>query len=276
MDQQQLYERVAAVTHLQKSIYSTLDVGQTLDYMRKRYIQPMQEHVDITALNLVDCGAGYGWLAFAFLLHGGRHALLVDVDCGRLEAAREIASILGIANRCEFTCCPMQELSLTEDSAGIFATVETLEHVGEENIDACIELVAQAARRMVILTTPNKFFPIIIHDTKVPLAHWFPPGLRKHYVRLFGKKDEAGNQFVSPLRLGRLRSKFRPVSRVLTFTSYDDWLASYPFQSPYGRGNRWRERPPLSLKLLYRSLSLVFGRHAYAFSPNLCRLWLRK
>jgi SAM-dependent methyltransferase len=267
---------IASVGHFQDSQYRNLDIVLTLDYERIRYIDPIRAHIDVTGQTLFDCGAGYGWLSFAYLLSGGGRAILCDIDCRRLAAASEIATILGLHERCRFICKPMQDLSLEEDSVDVFASVETLEHVGDSHVDRCIDLIAAATRKLVVLTTPNKLFPVVVHDTRIPFAHWLPQEHRKRYVQLFGRVDRSSNDFVSPWRLGPIRRKFRPVSAVLTFPTYRSWEASYPFQSPYGTGDRWRDRPPVWLKATYRLTALLLKQHAYIFSPNLCRIWLRK
>jgi len=269
-------DKIASISHFQESQYSDLDVQQTLDYMRKRYVDPIKAYLDITDLALVDCAAGYGWLTFSYLMNGGGRAILCDIDCRRLDAARQIAVILGLDERCKFICSPMQDIKLPDQSVDIFVSVETLEHVGAENIDACIRLMACATRRLIVLTTPNKLFPVVLHDTQIPFAHWLPLRLRNYYVRFFGQVDRAGNYFVSPWRLGPIRRHFRPVSTVLTFPSLKDWEASYPFQSPYGIKDRWRARPPTVLKIVYALLSFFLGPHSYILSPNLCRVWFRR
>jgi 2-polyprenyl-3-methyl-5-hydroxy-6-metoxy-1,4-benzoquinol methylase len=269
-------EKIASVPHFQESMYSDLSIPHTLEYMRKRYIDPIKSYLDITDLTLADCGAGYGWLSFAFLINGGSRAILYDIDCRRLDAAYQIAVILGLAERCEFICSAMQDIQLPDRSVDIFASVETLEHVGDQNIDACIRLLASATNKMIVLTTPNKLFPIVFHDTRIPFAHWLPPRLRKHYVCLFGKVDRGRNDFVSPWRLGPIRRHFKPVSSVLTFPSIRSWEVSYPFQSPYGKGDRWRTRPPAILKMAYGLSASLLRQNSYYLSPNLCRIWVRK
>jgi hypothetical protein len=50
-----------------------------------------------------------------------------------------------------------------------------LEHVGSrEKQQAFIAELARVARRLVFLTTPNRWFPIEFHST-LPLVHWLPP-----------------------------------------------------------------------------------------------------
>jgi len=126
--------------------------------MRKRYVDPIKAFLDITDLTLVDCGAGYGWLSLSYLMNGGGRAILCDMDCKRLDAARQIAVILDLDERCEFICSPMQDIKLPDQSVDIFVSVETLEHVGDKNIDVCIRLMASVTRRLIVLTTPNKLF----------------------------------------------------------------------------------------------------------------------
>jgi hypothetical protein len=271
-----LAEAIHNVPYYRESMYSDLDIAQTIEYMRKRFVIPMQNHADISELCLVDCAAGFGWLSFSYLLYGGQRAILCDMDCKRLEAAREMARILEINHRCEFICRPMNLLEFDPQSVGIFASIETLEHVGNQHIDECIRVMVGATKRLIILTTPNKLFPVIRHDTKIPFAHWLPKDLRRRYVRLFGRHDRAGNDFVSPLRLKPLRTHFKPVSTVLTFPSLAAWEASYPYHSPYGTKDRLRARPPVWLKAWYMLLAALLREHAYLLSPNLCSIWARK
>jgi SAM-dependent methyltransferase len=273
---QDVLDQIAAVPHFRRSPYANLDVPLTLEYARKRFIVPIQHHLAIKDRTLLDCGAGYGWLSFAYLLNGGSRAVLCDLDGERLAAARDIAGLLGLEQRCQFVSCPMQELQLAPRSVDVFASIETLEHVGRENIDDCLQIMASASRELILLTTPNKLFPVIMHDTRVPFAHWLPPEARRRYVRIFGRVDRAGNAFVAPWRLATIRRHFRPVSVVLTFPSVQAWEASYPFQSPYGLGDRWRERPPVWLKAWYSLVAALLHEHAYLLSPNLCSIWRRK
>jgi len=269
-------KEIISLPFLSSTDYSNLDVEKTLEYMVKRYINPLKEKIDIAKSSFVDCGSGFGWLAFAYLLSGGKSATLCEIDSIRLKEAKNIAGILGLEKKCTFIDSAMQDLKFYENEFDIFASVETLEHVGENNIDKCLNVMARATNSIIILTTPNKFFPLVIHDNKIPFSHWVPSQFRNRYTSLFGLNEKHPNDFVSPLRLKIFKNKFRPSSVTLTFASYRDWKSSYPFCSPYNSGNRWKEKPPLVLKLLYWTLSIAFGRHCHLFAPNLCRMWIRK
>tara|TARA_R110000868_G_scaffold259361_9_gene517449 strand:+ start:54228 stop:55064 length:837 start_codon:yes stop_codon:yes gene_type:complete len=269
-------QEISELPFLRNTEYYNLDFQKTLEYIIKRYIQPLNEHLDLSTSTLVDCGAGFGWLAFGFLLSGGKHATLCDIDEPRLKDAERIAEILNIKDKCDFIAAPMQELPFHENQFDIFVSVETLEHVGDPHIDACIELISKSTDKLVILTTPNKFFPLVLHDNKIPMSHWIPSSKRSLYTNLFGVKGKPENDFVSPLRLKPLRQKFAPVSTTLTFKSYKDWKSSYPFYSPYNYSNRWKDKAPFFLRCVYFSLAKIFGKNSYYFSPNLCRIWLKK
>jgi hypothetical protein len=264
-------------TLLGKSIYSDLDVDLTLDYMRRRYVEPLRRHIDIGQASLADCAAGYGWLSFAYLQAGGRHAILVDPDEERLKKAAQIAQMLGLEDRCEFHCRFMQDLDIPP--ADVFASIETLEHVGRENIRPCIEAIASKALKAVILTTPNRWFPWVAHDTGLPLAHWMPQSLRTRYALAAGRGDrERTNAFVSPGDLGPLRERgFRPVSKYQTFATYEEFISFYPHYLPYGDQPRARQRnrPKAGLAAWVRLAGALAGTASYAIAPNLSSIWVR-
>jgi 2-polyprenyl-3-methyl-5-hydroxy-6-metoxy-1,4-benzoquinol methylase len=269
-------EQILKIEYFKHSMYSNLLVEETLIYMVKRYVNPLQKVLEIRDSSLIDCGCGFGWLSFAYLLSGGKSATLCEIDGERLNAAKKIAQILQLDTKCTFITSPLQNLSTTENSFDIFVSVETLEHVGEKNIDSCIEIISRTAKKAVILTTPNKLFPLVFHDNKIPMSHWLPVRYRKKYLKLFHGSTENMNDFVPAWKLGPIREKFRPVSRVLTFQSYKEWVSSYPFYSPYNKENREKLKPPFLLKALYFILSILFNKNSYLVSPNLCRLWVVK
>jgi hypothetical protein len=205
--------------------------------------------------------------------------VLIDVNAERINTARQIAEILGIGDRCDFMTGMFQNLSLAENSVDIFASVETLEHVGRENIPICIQLMASVAREAVLVTTPNFIFPALAHDTRLPLAHWLPARVRSHYAGIFGRQNlDYGNAFVRPWQLRPLQRKFRVATRFQTFRTAQELNRFYPHYLPYLRDERkrYRQRPPRGLRLLHRVLATIFGNHAYAFAPNLMSIWVRR
>lgn len=268
--------RIKAVPGLRTNQdYAGLDIAQTLDYWSGRYVRPIAGYTDIAGKTICDCAAGFGWLGFAFLLAGGGKAVLVEPLAGKHQASREIAAILGVADRCEFYDCYMQDLPLPDQSVDIFATVETLEHVGRGNIAACLDTVVRLTRELVLLTTPNALFPLEWHDTRLFFTHWLPRRLRQPYARLLGRSNTLFNDFAPPWSLAPLNRAFTPVSRVMMYRDMAAWRASYPFYSPYGHFPV-KQRPPAILALYYRITSLLLGRRSHWLAPNLASVWRRR
>lgn len=255
--------------------YNDLQVIPVLEYMNTMYLETVAKHIDITKARLCDCGAGFGWLAFAFLLRGGKEAVIVEPHKKKLAAAQEFAQIIGVFDRCEFRSDFLQDIDLPDKSIDIFASVETLEHVGKKNIGPALTNMERLTKSVIVLTTPNQLSPIVSHDGTIPLAHWLPKEWRQHYVKLFGNNRRRFNHFAGPWHLQRLKPHFRPATRALTFETWEDWRAHYPTYSPYG-GGQWKRTPPALFGLYLRIISSLLGRNSYWISPNLGSVWVRK
>lgn len=271
-------QRIGAVPHLARGLYRDLDVDGTIDFMTRRYVGPIEQRVDLGAATMADCAAGYGWLSIAFLLRGGRGAILIDPDEERLTGAQEICHILGIADRCEFRCRFLQDTGLEADSVDVFASIETLEHVGREAIADSVKEIARVTRKLVVLTTPNRIFPVVAHDTCLPLAHWLPRPLRRGYAAACGRlRLEHGNRFLAPWDLRPLKPKFRPDSRIHTFDTVAEMKRFYPHYLPYGDPAKRRRQRPNPLLLRYQALlASTLRTRAYALAPNLASIWVRR
>ncbi len=260
-------------------IYRDLDIELTLDYMRRRFVAPLSRHVAIGTSTIMDCAAGFGWLSFAYVLAGGKQAILVELDEQRLDAARAIAARLGVERRCLFVAARIQDIDFGDDAVDIFASVETLEHVGRGNLRACVSNMARLARQAVVLTAPNFLFPVVAHDTELPVAHWLPAGLRHRYAAARGRADmDRGNQFPMPWDLAPLLGKFRPVSRYQTFANRAEFDRFYPHYMPYGprHAKRYRTSPRPGQRILQTVLGAALGRYSFTLAPNLASIWLRR
>lgn len=255
--------------------YNKLDIVKTIDYMNKLYIDKISKYNILSNCVLCDCGAGFGWLSFAFLLRGGMKAIIVEPHKDKLIAAKKMAEILNIKAKCEFREDYLQDINLPDNSVDVFVSVETLEHVGKKNIAPSLENIIRLTKSMVIITTPNQISPWVSHDSRVVFSHWFPLDWRPVYCRLFGNHYKTFNDFVSPWQLLRLHEKFTPTSKVLTFESYDAWLEHYPFFSPYD-GGRIKQAPSLLMKIYFKVISVIFGRYSFCVCPNLASVWIIK
>ncbi len=258
------------------SAYHDLDISGTIDFFMRRYIQPLSKIFDISNCVAMDCGAGFGWFSIAYLMAGGKAIIAVDTDSERLEAANKISSVLSVADRMEFIVSPIQDIPLTTNKVDLFVSIETIEHVGKINIGPALERIKDITSQGVLLTTPNKFFPVVAHDTRLPLIHWLPPSRRKEYARFFGReKMNDGNEFVSPLDISVLLDKFQPASTCMTFQSFKDYQDHFPFYLPYGSDEKKRyvKRPSRGQSMYFRIASSLFGRYSYWVMPSLSHIF---
>lgn len=259
--------RIRDVEHLRRGGYSELDINLTLDFFRKRYVQQIGHFRTVDADTVVaDIGAGYGWLAMAFAMFTPAKVIAVELDGPRLAGGREIAEILGIADRIEWHVGALGALPLPDRCADIVYCIEVLEHVRRD--EGTLRDLARVSRDLVILTTPNLWFPVIAHDTELPFCHWLPLAWRQHYARVFKRTDrENDNLFWSPMALSRLMPDYRVVSGFLHYRSLNDFLATFPFKLPYiGRGMVDR---PGRLQGLYYRLVATLGSASRFVLPNL-------
>lgn len=272
-------KKIQSVAHLQNSIYRDLDISATINYFFKRYVQPLSTRFNISESTVVDCGAGFGWFSFAYILAGGKQVIAVDLEEQRLDAAVNVARILGIEHKIQFIQSAIQDIDLPGNAAEIFVSIETLEHVGQENIRPALLRIKEIASRGVLITTPNKLFPVIAHDTRLPFVHWFSPNVRRLFTRLFKRGHlDFGNQFVSPFDMEVLLDKFYPDTTCLTFRNYEEYLAHFPVYLPYGRqeSKRWLAKPSSILAAYYKFASHSFGLKSYWVMPSLAVLFVRR
>jgi SAM-dependent methyltransferase len=246
-------KRIHSIPHFRSSIYHDLDIVGTLDFYNRRFVQPLACLFDLTNAVVVDCGAGYGWFSFAYVMNGGKRAVAVDIDADRLTAAREIAKILAVDDRVEFIVSTLQTTPLVANGADLFVSIETLEHVGKKNVKAALQRISSIASQGILITTPNRIFPLIAHDTCLPFAHWLPARARRGYATLFGRQAlDGSNDFVSPFELKSVLGRFKPASSCFTFQDFAQFMSQFPIYVPYGsdQQRRWRSHPSL-IQALY-------------------------
>ena len=147
-----------------------------------------------------------------------------------------------------------------------------LEHV--QRARNTVEDLARLPRDLLIITTPNLWFPVIAHDTRLPFCHWLPLRLRQPYAKVFGRSDaENDNLFWSTRGLERSLGGYRPVSGFLHYAKLDDYVATYPFHLPYVGGGRQSRAG--ALKLAYYKVAAKLGPASRYVMPNLAMVWRR-
>ena len=71
-------------------------------------------------------------------------------------------------------------------SSDLVISNATLEHVGDKNSQIkMIENVIKLSKKIFVITTPNRFYPIDFH-TKIPLIHWLPKSIHRKILKFLG------------------------------------------------------------------------------------------
>ena len=78
------------------------------------------------------------------------------------------------------------EKELYEFSSDLVISNATIEHVGGElKQKKMLENIIKLTKKIFIITTPNRFYPIELH-TKIPLLHWFPKPIYRKILKIIG------------------------------------------------------------------------------------------
>jgi Methyltransferase domain len=270
-----MVEAVRRIPHIRAGQYAGIDARHALDFYTRRYVAQLAPFVDLTpGMVVADCGAGYGWLAMAFALTTPVRPIALEPDEQRLEAGRVTARLLGVEDRIEWRVGRLGSLPLKDQEADVTYCIEVLEHVYGDT--SAVSDLARVSRDLLIVTTPNQWFPIVAHDTRLPFCHWLPVPWRRIYARLCGRGHcECDNRFWSPVSLDRELRGFRRVSRFLHYHALENYLATYPFWLPYGEdANRYQPRIGRAKRAWY-TLAARLGTRSAWMLPSLAGVYRR-
>jgi ubiquinone/menaquinone biosynthesis C-methylase UbiE len=265
---------IRAVPHFAKGAYRDLNCSLTIDFYLRRYVNTLAAFLKLSSQDTVaDVGTGYGWLAMAFALSSDARVLAIDSDQPRLEAARQIAAILGVADRIDWRVGQLGSLPLSDREARVAFCIEVLEHTGRNR--AAIHDLGRVSSDALVITTPNLHFPVVAHDTQLPFCHWLSLRARRRYARIFRRTNcENHNLFWSASALLRDLPEFRVVSEFLHYASLSDYRCTFPFYLPYGAGEmRYRDG---RIKSAYYAVAQCLGSRALYVMPNLASTLRRR
>jgi len=264
---------VKQVDHFKNGMYSNLDIPATLDFYYNRYVLQLKAFEDITKTTIIsDIGAGYGWLSIAFAFNTESQIIAIEPNEPRLKAGEKIAEILGVGDRIDWRIGALGNLPLKDKESNVSYCIEVLEHVNR-NPNTLMDL-CRVTNNLIVLTTPNLWFPKIAHDTQLPFCHWLPIPIRKKYARLFNRTDrENDNLFWSPYTLKKNMKDFERISSWLHYNNFSNYLDTFPFYLPYGKG-RIEQELGANKRIYYRLIS-IFGVKSHIFVPNLAGVFKR-
>ena len=97
------------------------------------------------------------------------------------------------------------ESELYEFSSDLVISSATIEHVGGElKQKKMIENIVKLTKKIFIITTPNRFYPIELH-TKIPLIHWLPKSTYRKILKFLGLSFYANEENLNLLTTNELK-----------------------------------------------------------------------
>ena len=97
------------------------------------------------------------------------------------------------------------ENELYDFSSDLVVSNATIEHVGNTlNQKKMLENVIKLTKKIFVITTPNKFYPIELH-TKIPLIHWFPKSIYRKILKFLGLSFYADEKNLNLLSVNELK-----------------------------------------------------------------------
>jgi 2-polyprenyl-3-methyl-5-hydroxy-6-metoxy-1,4-benzoquinol methylase len=264
--------KIRAIEYFSKSQYVNVDLVKTIKSYYKRYVKPLEEFKKLNSeMTLIDIGTGYGWLALAFAFSTDANIIAVEYDEPRLNAAKEISKILEIEHRITWKVGSIENLPVDSKAGDVVYCIEVIEHINKSKLG--IEELKRVSKDLLIITTPNLWFPIISHDTMLPFCHWLPIPVRRIYAKLFNRLErEDGNLFWSPASLKKSMTGFIPVSKWLHYFSFKSHLSTFPYYDIY----RLKDIEQFTKsRYLYYNFISRFGMHSHYFVPSLAYVFKR-
>jgi 2-polyprenyl-3-methyl-5-hydroxy-6-metoxy-1,4-benzoquinol methylase len=256
---------IRAIDHFRHSEYIGLDLNRVLEEYARDFVRPLLRLAG-PPRSVADIGAGYGWLGLAFALTTDAAVTIVEYDAGRLVAARRIAEVLGVDGRIEWVQGSIADLPLAERSMDAVYCVEVIEHTGVRA--EFVRQLCRISRDVVVITTPNKLFPVINHDTALPFCHWLPLRLRDAYAGAFRRRHrQDNNRFWSPSALLGSVAGFERVSRFMQFQTFAEYRTHV--------GSRGRAGLLGACLNAYLAIASRLGPRAIYVLPNLASTFRR-
>ncbi|MDA9201128.1 hypothetical protein N9O53_04740 [Candidatus Pelagibacter ubique] len=94
---------------------------------------------------------------------------------------------------------------LYEFSSDLVISNATIEHVGGElKQKKMIENIIKLTKKIFIIITPNRFYPVELH-TKIPLIHWLPKATYRMILKFLGLSFYANEENLNLLSANELK-----------------------------------------------------------------------
>jgi 2-polyprenyl-3-methyl-5-hydroxy-6-metoxy-1,4-benzoquinol methylase len=222
---QSLAFSISNIEHFKDSAQANFGADDLLEYYSRWFVGPLLRGGPMLG-SVADVGAGYGWLPIALALTTDPTArpiiCAIEINEKRLRAAKAIAELLGVGDRIAWCVGAIGHLPFRHNAFDTVFAIEVIEHLSSSQ--SMIKDIGRICRGTLVVTTPNKLFPIIHHDTRLPFCHWLPIRWRSFYASVFRREHrQASNRFWSPHGILRGFGSFDRVSGFLHFSGWAEY-----------------------------------------------------
>ena len=162
---------------------------------------------DLAGKRILDFACGCGASSMALLkLCPQAQVVGVELRADCVQAAREIAAFYGVSERATFHHSP--DSGNLPANLGRFDFVlmsAVYEHLLPKERAALLPQLWESLEpggTLFLNQTPQRFFPVEVHTTKLPLINYLPDGLALRVARIASRRVRAGESWESLLRRG--------------------------------------------------------------------------
>jgi 2-polyprenyl-3-methyl-5-hydroxy-6-metoxy-1,4-benzoquinol methylase len=185
------YRREAeALPEWARETYNVLRrVEQNIAALKTRRVFPMlfiAREVELQGARVLDAGCGTGHTAILFAQEGAR-VVGLDIDRLALDIARLRSQQEGVVVK--FLDGDVTRLQFPAETFDVVISHQVLEHLEPMQQVQALQEMWRVLRigGLLFVQTPNRCFPVDVHDSQLPLAHWLPRNMGRLYARLFGR-----------------------------------------------------------------------------------------
>jgi SAM-dependent methyltransferase len=186
--------------------------------MAAEELLPVIERYRSTAnLKILEVGCGYGRNIAALSGIKNSEFFGCDISSADLAKAEDKARTLGRNNIKLILQADKNKLPFADDQFDLVVLWQVLEHV--PTVSEKKSLLAEVSRvakngGLVLVETPNFFFPIDYHDTNLPLVNYFPAGIRAWLIKQVRKQNFPPSFYTNVLEIGKFLASADRVTAV--------------------------------------------------------------
>lgn len=252
-------------------------VDLNLNALESRKIFPfsfIERETNLHICRILDAGCGTGHSSITFA-QACACLIGIDIDNIALKIAQYRARAEGVEadfQKGDITC-----LQFRDNSFNVVLCHQVLEHLApEEQVVALKEMWrVLASGGILFIQTPNRWFPIDVHDSLLPFVHWLPESCGHRIARAARRIPPIVHpmtwiEIASSLGLSKDGSTL--INKYDMYHDRDDFRTN---QKPYTSDLSWRLYAYNAFSPALYFFSRLWGLPFAAFAPNL-NLLIRK